>query len=191
MRVNKKENVVNTAQILFARYGFNKTTIDDISKKAHTAKSTIYNYFSSKEEIFEKVIEMEGRHLRSEICKAIKDINDPVEKMRVYAVTRMKYIKMLVNFYSAMTDEFLEHYSFIEKARKNSLENELCMIKSILKEGVEKGVFDIVDLNWTSFAIITAWRGLDLPWTENVRKIKENEDIDFLLNVLFNGIRKR
>ncbi|MBC8461550.1 MAG: helix-turn-helix transcriptional regulator [Deltaproteobacteria bacterium] len=47
----KEELIIKTAQELFARFGFNKTTVDEIAQKAHIGKSTIYHYFESKEEL--------------------------------------------------------------------------------------------------------------------------------------------
>jgi len=187
----KKEAVIETARDLFAHFGFGKTTIDDIARKSFVAKSTIYNYFNSKEEIFDEVIAQEGNILTNEISKAVNSAVEPVEKIRLYATTRMRHIRKLKNLYSALTDEYLKHFSFIEKARKKGLENEIRTLKEILKEGIEKGVFDVKDIDLTSFAIITSWRGMDFPWTETVEIPNNEETINYLLEVLFNGIRKR
>jgi len=93
--------------------------------------------------------------------------------------------------HSALTEEYLEHYSFIEKARKKSLEREVNTVKEILKDGVDKGVFAVKDLNLTSFAIITAVKGLEYPWAVEVEMPEISKGIDSLLEMLFNGIRKR
>lgn len=191
MEKNKKQAVIKMAQTLFTRFGLKKTTIDEIAHKSNVAKSTIYNYFRSKEDIYEEVIEKESRIFSDEINKAIKNVSDSFEKIRLYIITRMHHLKELVNLHSALTEVYLEHYSFIEKARRKSLEREVNTVKEILKDGVDKGVFSVKDLKLASFAIITAVKGLEYPWTVEVEMPEIQKGIDSLLEILFNGIRKR
>jgi len=191
MNEEKKNAVIEAAQALFARFGYNKTTVDDIARKSCVAKSTIYTHYRSKEEIFDDVIEKEGSFLRHEIGKALSGVSDPVEKMRLYIITRTQHIRKLVNFYRALTDEYLDRYSFIENARRKSIEIEIDIVKSILKEGIGKGVFVIENLDLSAFAVVTAMKGWDFPWTNGVRVPETPEDIEYLVTMLFDGIRKR
>lgn len=47
-----QENILNSAKDLFLTFGYEKTSMDKISKKAGISKSNLYNYFKSKDEIF-------------------------------------------------------------------------------------------------------------------------------------------
>ncbi|HEX8378089.1 MAG TPA: TetR/AcrR family transcriptional regulator [Pedobacter sp.] len=50
MEIDKiKESIVKAAQDLFRKYGYHKTSVNEIAKKAKIAKATIYKYFESKE----------------------------------------------------------------------------------------------------------------------------------------------
>jgi AcrR family transcriptional regulator len=50
MEIDKiKESIVKAAQDLFRKYGYHKTSVNEIAKKAKIAKATIYKYFDSKE----------------------------------------------------------------------------------------------------------------------------------------------
>ena len=51
-----KENILETAEMLFSNKGIEKTTMDEIAKQADCSKSTIYVYFDSKEEIYNHII---------------------------------------------------------------------------------------------------------------------------------------
>ena len=51
-----KENILETAEMLFSNKGIEKTTMDEIAKRADCSKSTIYVYFDSKEEIYNHII---------------------------------------------------------------------------------------------------------------------------------------
>ena len=49
---DKKELILDSAIELFNRWGYAKTSVDEIARAAHIAKSTIYYYFPSKENLF-------------------------------------------------------------------------------------------------------------------------------------------
>ncbi|MCK4353275.1 TetR/AcrR family transcriptional regulator [candidate division WOR-3 bacterium] len=191
MRKNRKESIIEIARDLFARFGFKKTTVDEIARALHMGKSTIYYYFKTKENIFKAVIKRESRFLAQKIKEAINKETSPEKKLRAFILTRMRCLGQLANFYSALKDEYLEHYSFIEKARKKDLEGEIEIIKSLLKEGVKSGVFTVKNPNLTSFAIVTALKGLEYPWTIETEMTDIQRNINILLEVLFNGIRRR
>jgi AcrR family transcriptional regulator len=52
----KRQEIVNAAREVFALRGFSAATLDDIADRAEFGKGTLYNYFQSKEELFETVI---------------------------------------------------------------------------------------------------------------------------------------
>jgi AcrR family transcriptional regulator len=192
-RTEKKvrEIIINVARRIFARFGFRKTTVDEIAQAAHKAKSSIYHYFKGKEEIFQAVVEMESKVLEKELTKAIKQEDDPRKKVHVYIITRMKVLNRLANFYNALKDEYFEHYGFIERLREKYYKDEIKVMRDILKTGVDDGVFVIKDVKVTAFAIITALKGLEYSWVLENDVPKTERNIDALLEILFNGIVKR
>jgi len=52
----KKERILKSAEKLFARFGFRKTTMNEIARDVRMGKSTLYYYFKSKENVLEAVI---------------------------------------------------------------------------------------------------------------------------------------
>jgi AcrR family transcriptional regulator len=57
IRKQKKELIMETALELFAENGFHATSISQIAKKAGISKGLAYNYFQSKNEILEEILE--------------------------------------------------------------------------------------------------------------------------------------
>ena len=55
-----RDKIIKIAALIFSKYGFSKTTVDEIAKAARKGKSTIYYYFKSKEDIFQAVVEKEA-----------------------------------------------------------------------------------------------------------------------------------
>lgn len=57
MEVDKiKESIKIAAQDLFRKYGYHKTSVNEIAKRAKIAKATIYKYFESKELLLQAIL---------------------------------------------------------------------------------------------------------------------------------------
>ncbi len=52
---NKKDIIIEKAKMLFGKYGYGKTSLNDIANSTKFGIGTIYYYFSSKEEIFAEI----------------------------------------------------------------------------------------------------------------------------------------
>src|SRR5471030_377630 len=51
-----KESIKRAAQDLFRKFGYHKTSVNEIAKKARIAKATIYKYFNSKEDVLHSLL---------------------------------------------------------------------------------------------------------------------------------------
>jgi AcrR family transcriptional regulator len=186
-----RENIIEVAQKIFARFGFKKTTMDEIAHAVRKGKSSIYYYFKSKEEIFQAVTEVEATELKKELTNAVNREDSPERKLRAYVITRMQALNRLANLYSAFKDEYLEHYTFIEKLRESYDQYEFEIYKTILQAGIDEEIFQIEDLELTAYVIVIAAKGLEYHWALEKDLPKIEKSIDSLLEVLFNGIVKR
>ena len=187
-----KNSIIAVARQIFSRFGFKKTTMDEIAIASRKGKSSIYYYFESKEDIFEAVVEKEASMLRRELQEAIKTVADPKEKLKVYVLVRMKTLKNLANYYDAIRSEYLSHLDFVENIRKKYDDEEITMVESILKEGAEKMEFNIDNTRLAAIAIVTALKGLEIPmfWQNNADFDMEKR-LDDLINILFYGLVRR
>lgn len=188
---NAKELIVSVSRDIFTKFGFRKTTMDEIASALHKGKSSIYHYFDSKEDIFRSVVEKESKLLKTEISDAIKKENIPEEKLRLYFVTRIRILRRLANYYSVLTEDYFEHYSFVENIRKKHDLDEINIIKEILQEGIERGFFEVKDIEITARSIFNALKGMEYSWATEGSNPKIKKNIDDLLEVLFNGLNKR
>jgi AcrR family transcriptional regulator len=182
------EAIVEAARDLFSKYGYKKSTMEDIAQAARKAKSSIYYYFKSKEEIFQAVVEREIEDAIDELRKAVQAQDTPQKKLRTYSITRLQILNSLGNYYSTLKEEFIEHYSFADKVRRKHDHDEMKIIGEILNEGVEMGIFRIVNIELTAFAIVTALKGFEYLWALESDITETERSIDTLFEILFHGI---
>lgn len=183
--------IIETAREIFGKYGFKKTTMDDIALAVRKGKSSIYYYFESKEDVFRAVVDNEISILRTELLGILSKPIDPKEKFKLYLLARMNKYGELVNFYNALNDDYLDQLGFIEKIRKGYDKEEIEMIKGILAEGVMKNQFEIANIEMTAVAIVTAMKGMEYPLAVQSGPKNLENTLDELLKLLFYGIMKK
>jgi AcrR family transcriptional regulator len=189
--INKEEfrrKVIVSAGRIFSRYGFKKTTMDEIAKALKMGKSSIYYYFESKEEIFEAVVLWEANILRNELTTAIKSVESPIDKMKSYVFVRMKAFEKLANYYNAIFDKNLDHFDFIEQIRAKYDREELAILRLILYDGTRKKVFNVDNSEYTALAIQTTLKGLEVPLFWKKKEVNIGNRLNAILDVLFYGI---
>jgi Transcriptional regulator len=186
-----REQIVDSARQIFSRFGFKKTTMEEIAQAVSKGKSSIYYYFQSKEDIYKAVIEKEATLIRDELSNAISQASDPAGKLKAYVTVRMRTFQAMANFYEAIKNEFLSNLDFVNKTREKYDKEEIQMVEGILKEGVIRNEFAIEDTEFAAIAIVTAMKGLEIPIFTHKKPLNLEERIDHLLKVLFYGMIKR
>lgn len=175
--------------MVFARFGYKKTALDDIAREARKGKSTIYYYFKSKDEIFKAVIDAEAEIRKHAIQEQINQISDSKRKLKTYIYVRMQTLKMVVNYYEAIKNDLLDNLYFVNGFRNEHFEDEIMQIKNLLLDGIEKGVFSIANPELTAKTIVTILQGFEVPLIlKNLSDEELQKSIDEMLNILFFGI---
>ncbi|MBC8489830.1 MAG: TetR/AcrR family transcriptional regulator [Bacteroidetes bacterium] len=187
---DKKYLIISVAEKFFSRFGLNKTTMDEIAKAARIGKATLYHYFVSKEHIFAEVIQKESRVLKNRLNEAIEAANNPKEQIRAYIITRMNYLNTLVNTYSLLTDEYLEHYACVKKFRLDFNKYEIQTLASILRDGVGQKVFSTINVNDVAKVIGIVLRGLEIPLLTEEKSENFDDDLNLITDTMLYGICK-
>ena len=186
-----RETILQIAQDIFSKYGYKKTTLDDIANAVRKGKSSLYYYFNSKEDLFQAVIAKEVDILKQALEKVVFRSMDPEEKLREYMLTKLKTYRDLANLYNALEND-VTAIGFIDEIKEKNAKDEIRMIKRILIEGVRRDKFQIDDLNLTAIGITTAMRGLEMPLSLGSHIDMDIEmSVDNFVRILCYGIMRR
>ncbi len=186
-----RESILKIAQEIFSKYGYKKTTLDDIANAVRKGKSSLYYYFSSKEDLFQAVIQKEVDILRKELEIVVNRNTDPVDKLRDYILTKLTTFRSMANFYNALEND-VTAIEFIENIKHRHQQEEIRMIKRILIEGVRKSIFEVYDLTLAAIGITTAIKGLEMPLAAgDYSKVNLEHSVDNIVKILCYGVMKR
>lgn len=187
-----RASILDAARVLFAKFGYKKTTMEDIAHELHKGKSSLYYYFKNKEEIFQAVIDWEQQVLVMKLKDVVSSSDSPKDKLTNYVLTRMKTISELENYFKALTDERFGGIEFVKNVKESSEKEEIIMLQDILEKGVEDGSFQVKNPFMAASGITLALKGLEGPmFTPNTNFDIILEHIQNVLNILFFGLIKR
>lgn len=185
-----RKRIIDTASALYAKKGYTATSIEEIAETAGVSLPVTYHYVKRKSEIMRMIMEDLLSSFQESLTSQIGSIHEPEEKlaaaMILYskAVERQKEKILLVYQKSGSLDAD-------SKARIMQLEVEVSTIFGrIIQEGIEKGVFEKVDVDLMAFNIIMMAHMWILKKWHFHRRFDLNQYIDSQLLTLIKGLRK-
>jgi AcrR family transcriptional regulator len=193
----KKAEILKVAMQVFARNGVIKTKMIDIAEAAGIGKGTIYEYFSSKEEIFTEAYNQTFSAMESSLLEAVESIDDPVEKLdRMVELSLQHIIAENADFIGVMMDFWAEgirnkdHQILDILALHDIYSKYRRLIAGILTDGIEQGVFRNVDIHSLSAIMIAALDGFLLQWIMDRDLFDMKQVARTYLDTFLNGIKK-
>ena len=157
-----KQDILLEAQKLFQQFGLKKTTMDEIAAACGKAKSTLYHYFKSKEEVFDAVIQMEMLNLRKHVKNKVEEHKSMIDKISTYILEFHKEAFNKVNLYRIMKQENSPK-AIATKHFLNMMEFEQAYIIRILEDGVDAGECEEIsreDIPWLAEMFLASFYGV-------------------------------
>ena len=192
MAVSKtKAKLVDVARQLFAKMGVENTTMNDIALASKKGRRTLYTYFKSKEDIYMAVVESELDML-SDMMKRVAEKNiSPDEKMIEMIYTRLDAVKEVVFRNGTLRANFFRDIWRVEKVRKRFDAKEILLFKDVLREGVEKGVFRIDDIDMTAELVHYCVKGIEVPYIRGHigAKLDDETRDKYVVNLVFGALQ--
>ncbi len=191
----KKMEIIHCAMRVFAQKGFAKTKMADVAEAAKIGKGTIYEYFRSKDEIFNFVFEHFMDSMETTIAKAIFKLTDPVEKIEkifsawaeIVASHQLEFIEIMLDFWAEAIRK--KDSAELEIIRLDKVYDDFRkMIQSILDEGVRMGKFKKIDTFYTASLLIGALDGIMLQWILEKDVFDIGQAIEHSIQVFLTGI---
>ena len=193
MAVSKtKAKLVDVARQLFAKMGVENTTMNDIALASKKGRRTLYTYFKSKEDIYMAVVESE-QDMLSDMMKRVAEKNiSPDEKMIEMIYTRLDAVKEVVFRNGTLRANFFRDIWRVEKVRKRFDAKEILLFKDVLREGVEKGVFRIDDIDMTAELVHYCVKGIEVPYIRGHigAKLDDETRDKYVVNLVFGALHR-
>ncbi len=193
----KREQILIGAEKLFTRYGYLKTTMDDIAEIAGLKKASLYYYYNSKDAIFRDVIMKEINNFIIEAKNKIDSINDPIEKVLSFCFYRLDCFQQFINLHNLSIHIIKEAEPYIKKLHKDFIQKEINYLKSLLDEGVKLKIFKNCDTEKIATLILDIndalkfkeFRKGELKFLSDIDYPKLKNDIKNIMYLILEGLK--
>lgn len=187
-----REEILNGAKELFERFGFKKTTMEDIARQVGKSKSALYYYYKTKEEIFEAVVLRDIEASQALVAEAVKKEESATSRFRVLFTTLLEDVKQKANKFGVFKSDLYEnHFLFdnIIKKRDSYLEE---LIKDILILGISQ--HEVKMMNTAEMSLWATMINMTLKATASRIFLEDNfvlssAQLIFIADSFFNGVK--
>lgn len=184
--------IVAAASKMFQQYGLHKTTMEDIAKAAGKGKSTLYYYFSSKDEVFEAVVTKEINEVQTAVIQVVEQASSAKEKLKLYSAANFTELRKKVILFKMVSGELQGNISqMMMKLRSLFDSNEVEFLKSILLNGINSGEFTAIreeDVDLLAHTFVSAFRGIEVDLFIENKLAGLEERIDMASGVIIRGL---
>jgi AcrR family transcriptional regulator len=201
--MDRKETITTTARKHFLRYGYSKTTMEEIARDCEITKPTLYNYFAGKSELFRTVIDSEQSAFYNLLEGSVKDLTSPSEKFYVYAEMQIQSLKKFILLGELTRQAFLDFHPDVVKVHNQFRAKEEEYLEHWLADGIRRQEFVSTDTRFAArvfYVTIAALKFDALVIRDNQSRdiIGDDKHITLLskelrrfVDLFLNGIRRR
>ena len=181
-----RQHLLTIAEEVFGEKGYFNASIVDITQKANVAQGTFYNYFPSKQSIFEELVRNMSHTFRSEIRSAIKTASSFEESQRIGFRTFFSWVKNHRNLYSiiqqtVLVDEKLYRW-YYERLASGYIKG--------LEEAIGKEEIKKYDSETIAYCLMGISQFLGMRWIYWEDKDVPEDLLEDAIALIFQGLRK-
>ena len=140
----RRQDIIDAAELVFARKGVEKATMADVAKEARLSRGLIYFYFKDKDALYLAIMLRATQTLYNAFVKAIAGRANGLEKIKAIGKAYVTFHYKTPNYFDAMAD-FEARTIVAEELSEGEYE---CMVEgnrllelmaSIIEEGIGDG----------------------------------------------------
>ena len=132
-----KRKIFETSMKLFAEKGYEATSIEEITATVGVAKGTLYYHFSSKEEIFNFLIEEGMKLLQNSIDIKTSKLSNYIDKLKAIVLIQIKIVVKYEDLITILLSQFYGKEARNQKCQNHVYEY-ISKIEQIVKEGIDQ-----------------------------------------------------
>ncbi len=185
-----KNDILDAAKKRFDRFGFKKTTLDEIAKDLKISKKTIYEYFTDKEDLFISLFIAETLTARNKIFEGLDEVTSPIEKLKAALDRGIVYFGKDTFLVRVLRDDNNLYSPFLTtKYHEMVEEGIITVIANILADGKAKGLFRDIDEKITAYYLFKLFQSATYAQTTEFEQGRDaSKD---LIDLIFQGIVKQ
>jgi len=177
-REDIRDLILDAVDVLLAKFGYKKMTMDDVARQVGIGKGTIYLHFPGKEELILSHIDRIADRIVAKLREIAGSSDSPDRRIRKMLAHRVLFRFDSVAHYSQNLSDLLSSVrTSLLTRREGHFEKEAAVFEDVLREGARLGTLDCPDPRTTSFVLIQSTNSL-LPFSLSARELGRREELE-------------
>lgn len=178
VREDIRDLILDAADRLLERYGYQKMTMDDIAQEVGVGKGTLYLHFPSKEEVALSRIDRVIERLKEHLSSIARSGQPPSDRLREMLLLRVLYRFDNVRHYrESLSELFAAIRPALCARREQHFVEEARIFAGVLKDGRRACAFVFTDAHATAQTLLLATNSL-LPYSLSPRELGERARVE-------------
>lgn len=192
LKEQKKGLILDKATELFARKDYYEVMMDDVAHLSKVAKGTLYNYFESKEELYNQIILNNLENLLSSVKSSLSNELSIIELLYAYVSSFYQYLASHKNFFRIYLKIFWKEDEEINSAIKLKSEELSSILSDIIYKGKRENLFRDLEEDFVVRLIIgnifnSVKRSIENNFSQDQLSAERENLFDFILHSLYAG----
>ena len=185
-----KRKIFDTSMKLFADKGYDANSVEEITAVVGVAKGTLYYHFSSKEEIFNFLVEEGMKLLKNSIAIKIANKTSTLDKLKAIVLIQTK---VLVKYNDLITIVLSQVWGNEPRnlTCKKCVFEYLNVVEKIIQEGIDKGELKNVDAQMLASGIFGLTFSCSMYQLKTGKEIDIQRTYDEIISALFFGLESQ
>ena len=132
---------MKAAENIFAQKGFHEATISDIAKKAAVSEATIYDYFSSKEELLFSIPAETIHRYQEKNLEILEYIQGAANKLKFLIYRHLKLYASNPDYANVVMLILKGNHNFLKTEAYKIVQRSARNTTQVLEEGIQNGEF--------------------------------------------------
>jgi len=177
-RSDIRDLILDAVDLLLAKFGYGKMTMEDVARQVGIGKGTIYLHFPSKEELVLAHIDRIGETVVRKLQEMAGSPDSAERKLRRMLVLRVLHrFDSVAHYTQALGDLLSSVRAPLLVRRQATFEKEAAVFEDVLRDGARLGALDCPDPRTNSFVLIQSTNSL-LPFNLSPRELGRREELE-------------
>ena len=185
----RQEQLIEIAIRLFARKGYEGTSLRDIADQAKITKAALYYHFPNKEALYERIVLESMRALVDSVRNAMAAGSSPAERVRIFMLASADFLDRSRNSWIASSNAFWSGSDIDPRGAAVFLRDEYeHLLRDSITEAMGQGQFRVVDPAMAGRMLLSMLNHIS-RWHSPGGRLTTRQVIDQYLDMAFNGLR--
>ncbi len=186
----RRNQIIDAASLVFARLGFNKARMEDISDEAKLSKGALYLYFKSKDAVITALLRRFFDPTLEDMRTLVVAPGTATERIRIF----IEHIAAEIDMMAHLLPVAYEFYAVsmrqksVREFLKDYYKEYRTLLATIIQQGIDSGEFGKINAGAAAIAIGGMIEGLTLLWLLDPKEMNWREMAEGSLRVVLKGL---